>query len=156
MLYLSAACSTSSLNLFDSHPFEISPVSKFSTSTLIYGFLRNLFEVFERYKTPIDMITTSEVAVSVTIDELTNLEGIVKELKNFGSVEVDENQTIVCIVGDYSAEGIGYASKIFTALDKIPIRMISYGGSNHNVSVLIQTDQKIAALSALSKGVFNL
>ncbi len=123
---------------------------------MAYGFLRNVFEVFERYKTPIDMITTSEVAVSVTIDELTNLEGIVKELKNFGSVEVDENQTIVCIVGDYSAEGIGYASKIFTALDKIPIRMISYGGSNHNVSVLIQTDQKKAALSALSKGVFNL
>ena len=123
---------------------------------MAYGFLRNVFEVFERFKTPIDMITTSEVAVSVTIDELTNLEGIVKELKNFGSVEVDQDQTIVCIVGDYSAEGIGYASKIFSALDEIPIRMISYGGSNHNVSVLIQTEQKKAALTALNKGVFNL
>jgi|TARA_B110000879_G_scaffold46655_1_gene65716 aspartate kinase len=123
---------------------------------MAYGFLRNVFEVFERFKTPIDMITTSEVAVSVTIDNVINLEGIVKELKNFGSVEVDQDQTIVCVVGNYSAEGMGYASKIFTALDKIPIRMISYGGSNHNVSVLIKTEQKKAALMALNKGVFNL
>lgn len=123
---------------------------------MAYGFLSNVFEVFERFKTPIDMITTAEVAVSVTIDEVTNLEGIVKELKNFGSVEVDQDQTIVCVVGNYSAEGMGYASKIFTALDKIPIRMISYGGSNHNVSVLIKTEQKKAALTALNKGVFNL
>ncbi len=123
---------------------------------MAYGFLRNVFEVFERFKTPIDMITTSEVAVSVTIDDLTNLEGIVNELKDFGNVEVDENQTIVCVVGDYSAEGKGYASLIFNALDEIPIRMISYGGSNHNVSLLIQTEDKKAALTALNKGVFNL
>ncbi len=123
---------------------------------MAYGFLRNVFEVFERFKTPIDMITTSEVAVSVTIDDLTNIEGIVKELKNFGKVEVDQEQTIVCVVGDYSAEGKGYASLIFNALNDIPIRMISYGGSNHNVSLLIKTESKKEALTALNKGVFNL
>lgn len=123
---------------------------------MAYGFLRNVFEVFERFKTPIDMITTSEVAVSVTIDDVSNLEGIVKELKSFGNVEVDENQTIVCVVGDYSAEGKGYASLIFNALNDIPIRMISYGGSNHNVSLLVKTEDKKAALSVLNKGVFNL
>lgn len=123
---------------------------------MAYGFLRNVFEVFERFKTPIDMITTSEVAVSVTIDDVTNLDGIISELKNFGLVEVDTDQTIVCVVGDYHEEGKGYAASIFNALEQIPIRMISYGGSNNNVSLLIHTDYKKEALIALNKDVFNL
>jgi aspartate kinase len=121
---------------------------------LAYGFLRSVFEVFERYKTPIDMITTSEVAVSLTIDNTKNLEAIVKELKEFCSVEVDSDLTIVCIVGNFTAEKEGYALKIFDALKHIPIRMISYGGSENNVSVLVDTKLKKDALIALNKGLF--
>ena len=123
---------------------------------LAYGFLRSVFEVFERYKTPIDMITTSEVAVSVTIDNDKNLDAIVKELEEFCSVEVDKEQTIVCIVGSFTAEQQGYAKKIFDAYGNIPIRMISYGGSENNVSVLIDSKYKKDALKALNKGLFNL
>jgi aspartate kinase len=122
---------------------------------LAYGFLRAVFEVFERYKTPIDMITTSEVAVSLTIDQTKHLEAIVNELKNFGSVKVDQNQTIICIVGNFTADKQGYAFKIFDALKTIPIRMISYGGSEHNVSVLVDSKYKKDALIALNKGIFN-
>jgi aspartate kinase len=122
---------------------------------LAYGFLRAVFEVFERYKTPIDMITTSEVAVSLTIDQTQHLEAIVNELKNFGSVKVDQHQTIICIVGNFTADKQGYAFKIFDALKTIPIRMISYGGSEHNVSVLVDSKYKKDALVALNKGVFN-
>jgi aspartate kinase len=121
---------------------------------LAYGFLRSVFEIFERYKTPIDMITTSEVAVSLTIDNTKNLEAIVKELKEFCSVEVDTDLTIVCIVGSFSAEKEGYALRIFESLKNIPIRMISYGGSENNVSVLVDTKQKKDALVALNKGLF--
>lgn len=121
---------------------------------LAYGFLRSVFEIFERYKTPIDMITTSEVAVSLTIDNVKNLDAIVKELKEFCSVEVDSDLTIVCIVGSFSAEKEGYALKIFEALKHIPIRMISYGGSEHNISVLVDTKHKKDALLALNKGLF--
>ncbi|MEW6469668.1 MAG: aspartate kinase [Bacteroidota bacterium] len=123
---------------------------------LAYGFLRNVFEVFERYKTPIDMITTSEVAVSLTIDNAKNLDAIVRELNAFGTVEVDKDQTIVCIVGSFSAEKQGVAGKIFDALRNIPLRMISYGGSENNVSVLVDTKHKREALVALNKGLFNL
>jgi aspartate kinase len=123
---------------------------------MAYGFLRSVFEVFERFKTPIDMITTSEVAVSVTIDDITNLEGIVKELESYATVEVDSDQTIICIVGDFIQGGHGYASKIFTALNDVPIRMISYGGSNNNISVLINSKDKVKALKDLNTGVFNL
>jgi aspartate kinase len=122
---------------------------------LAYGFLRAVFEVFERYKTPIDMITTSEVAVSLTIDQTQHLDAIVNELKNFGSVKVDQHQTIICIVGNFTADKQGYAFKIFDALKTIPIRMISYGGSEHNVSVLVDSKYKKDALVALNKGVFN-
>lgn len=121
---------------------------------LAYGFLRSVFEIFERYKTPIDMITTSEVAVSLTIDNTKNLDAIVKELKEFCSVEVDHQLTIVCVVGNFSAEKEGYALKIFEALKHIPIRMISYGGSEHNISVLVETKHKKDALLALNKGLF--
>lgn len=121
---------------------------------LAYGFLRSVFEIFERYKTPIDMITTSEVAVSLTVDNTKNLDAIVKELKEFCSVEVDSDLTIVCIVGNFTAEKEGYALKIFDALKQIPIRMISYGGSEHNVSILVDTKLKKDALVALNKGLF--
>ncbi|MCW3103895.1 MAG: aspartate kinase [Bacteroidetes bacterium] len=121
---------------------------------LAYGFLRSVFEIFERYKTPIDMITTSEVAVSLTVDNTKNLDAIVKELKEFCSVEVDSDLTIVCIVGNFTAEKEGYALKIFEALKQIPIRMISYGGSEHNVSILVDTKLKKDALVALNKGLF--
>lgn len=121
---------------------------------LAYGFLRSVFEIFERYKTPIDMITTSEVAVSLTIDNTKNLEAITTELKEFCSVEVDSNLTIVCIVGSFTAEKEGYALRIFDALKHIPIRMISYGGSENNVSVLVDTKLKKDALVALNKGLF--
>lgn len=123
---------------------------------LAYGFLRSVFEIFERYKTPIDMITTSEVAVSVTIDNDKNLNAIVKELQEFCSVEVDKDQTIVCVVGSFLAEKQGYASRILDSLKNIPVRMISYGGSENNVSVLIDAKYKKDALVALNKGLFNL
>ncbi|GAB4193819.1 MAG: aspartate kinase [Thermoflexibacter sp.] len=123
---------------------------------LAYGFLRKLFEVFEKYKTPIDMITTSEVCVSVTIDNTANLEAITQELSEFSSVEVTHNLTIVCIVGDLMGEKIGYASKIFNSLSEISLKMISYGGSKNNVSILIDTKDKKATLQALNKGLFNL
>lgn len=122
---------------------------------MAYGFLRNVFEVFERYKTPIDMIATSEVAVSLTIDSNMHLDSIVKELKNYATVDVETNQTIICIVGDFLAEKHGYAMKIFDSLAQIPIRMISYGGSKNNISLLINGEHKKDALLALNKGVFQ-
>lgn len=123
---------------------------------LAYGFLRNVFEVFERYRTPIDMITTSEVAVSVTIDKPDHLAEITKELNSFGSVEVDKDQTIICIVGSFSAEKQGEAARIFDSLRSIPLRMISYGGSENNVTVLVDSKFKKEALNALNKGLFGL
>ena len=102
------------------------------------------------------MITTSEVAVSVTIDDLANLDGIVKELEQYATVEVDQNQTIICVVGDFRQSGKGYASTVFNALKNIPIRMISHGGSHNNISVLIGSESKQKALEDLNKGVFNL
>lgn len=126
-----------------------------SRMLLAYGFLRRVFEVFERYKTPIDMITTSEVAVSVTIDETRNLDDIIKELNNFGSVEVDSNQTIVCVVGDFGADKHGYASRVFESLKHIPIRMISYGGSSYNISMLVDDKHKVEALRSLHSRLFE-
>ena len=123
---------------------------------LAFGFLRSVFEIFERYKTSIDMITTSEVAVSVTIDNDKNLDAILKELKEFCSVEVDKDQAIVCVVGSFTAEKQGVAAKILDALKNIPLRMISYGGSENNVSVLVDSKYKKDALIALNKGLFGL
>jgi aspartate kinase len=122
---------------------------------MAYGFLRSVFEVFERYKTPIDMITTSEVAISLTIDDNTQLDHILTELKSYATVEVEINQTIICIVGDFLAEKHGYAMKIFDALENIPIRMISYGGSSNNISLLINGENKKEALLAINRGVFK-
>ena len=120
-----------------------------------YGFLKNVFEIFEFFKTPIDMISTSEVSVSVTIDNTKHLNEIVAELKEYGEVEVDTDLTIACIVGDMIAEETGFAAKVFSALQEIPIRMISYGGSHHNISVLVKTELKRQTLQALSNNLLN-
>lgn len=117
---------------------------------LAYGFIRKVFEVFERYKTSIDMTTTSEIAVSITIDDKTYLKGIVNDLQLYGNVEVNENMTIVCVVGDNILEQKGYINKVFDALENFSIRMISYGGSRHNISILINSEDKKEALIALN------
>lgn len=119
-----------------------------------YGFLRKVFEVFESYRTPIDMITTSEVSVSLTIDDRSQLPQILEELRAFGEVSVDEDHSIICIVGDALHEQRGTTKKIFTALEDIPIRMVSYGGSNNNISVLIATEYKQQALQCLHEELF--
>ncbi len=126
-----------------------------SRMLLAYGFLRRIFEIFERYKTPIDMITTSEVAVSLTIDFTDNLDEIIKELHSFGTVEIDSNQSIVCVVGDFGAEKHGYAARVLDSIKHIPIRMISYGGSAYNISMLINTDDKTEALRSLHNRIFE-
>ena len=122
---------------------------------MAYGFLRKVFEIFEAYRTPIDMITTSEVAVSITIDNPEYLNQIAKDLKELGSVEVEENQSIICIVGDFRTERTGSAPEIFEALNTIPLKMISYGGSPNSLSLLIDTSDKVKALRLLSKHLFN-
>ena len=122
---------------------------------MAYGFLKNIFEIFEKYRTPIDMISTSEVAVSLSIDNTQSLEIILEELSKFGLVEVDNNMSIVCIVGDIIEEEKGFASKVFNAMDGIPIRMISYGGSRHNISVLVPESRKKDTLLALNKNLLN-
>jgi aspartate kinase len=122
---------------------------------MAYGFLKNVFEVFEKFRTPIDMISTSEVAVSLTIDNTSNLPAIKAELDKFGIVEVDSDLSIVCIVGDIIEEEKGFAPKVFKALDGIPIRMISYGGSRYNISVLVPTARKKETLQALSNNLLN-
>lgn len=123
---------------------------------MAYGFLRAVFEVFERYRKPIDMITTSEVAVSVTIDNTDKMEDILKELQEFGNVNVEDNLSIVSIVGLFPASKPGYAGAIFDALRNIPVRMISYGGSENNISILVDTHLKKQTLLALNRGLFNL
>jgi aspartate kinase len=125
-----------------------------SRMLLAYGFLRRVFEVFERYKTSIDMITTSEVAVSLTIDDLTYIEDIKSELLTFGSVEVEEDHTIICVVGDFGADKHGYAARVLEAIKHIPIRMISYGGSNNNLSLLVKTGEKTEVLRSLHSRLF--
>ena len=122
---------------------------------LAHGFLRAVFEIFERYKTPIDMICTSEVAVSLTIDNNKQLTSITRELKEIAQVEIDENQTIICIVGQLPKDKSGYANKVLEALKDIPLRMVSYGGSSNNISVLVNGNLKKDALQALNKGLFN-
>jgi aspartate kinase len=128
---------------------------KSSRMLLAYGFLRRIFEVFESFKTPIDMITTSEVAVSVTIDDLSHLDQIVEELSRFGTVEVDSNQAIVCVVGNQVAETKGAIQSVMDSMVDIPVRMVSFGGSKHNVSILIDAKYKMQALKNLNEGVFT-
>lgn len=129
---------------------------KSSRMLLAYGFLRKVFEVFEKYRTPIDMITTSEVAVSVTIDSDAHLKEIVKELEPFGNVEVEDNQTIISVVGNEIAETPEVLKKLFDAVSTIPVRMVSYGGSRHNISLLISSQYKKEALQLINSGVFGL
>lgn len=125
-----------------------------SRMLLAYGFLRKVFEIFETYKTSIDMITTSEVGVSVSIDNTSNLNAIVDELKKFGHVQIDHDMCIICVVGDLDSQNIGFESKATEALKDIPVRMISYGGSNHNISFLISAKDKQHALQSLSDHLF--
>ncbi|PSL47481.1 aspartate kinase [Chitinophaga niastensis] len=129
---------------------------KSSRMLLAYGFLRKIFEIFEKYRTPIDMITTSEVAVSITIDNQQYLDQILKELQPFGTVELDHHQTIVSIVGNEVAATPSIITKLFAAMEEIPLRMISYGGSRHNISILINGQFKERTLQVLNKGLFGL
>jgi aspartate kinase len=129
---------------------------KSSRMLLAYGFLRKIFEVFEKYKTPIDMITTSEVAVSVTIDSDAHLAEIIEELSNFASIEVEKDQTIVSIVGNEIAKTDAILKKLFDAINEVPVTMVSYGGSPHNISLLLPSAFKTKTLQLVNKGLFNL
>jgi aspartate kinase len=129
---------------------------KSSRMLLAYGFLRKVFEVFEKYKTSIDMITTSEVAVSVTIDNDVYLANIVKELEPFGSVEVEKEQSIVSIVGNHIAHTDSVLKKLFNAIDEVPVTMVSYGGSAHNISLLVPTTDRTKTLQLINSGLFGL
>ncbi len=127
---------------------------KSSRMLLAYGFLRNVFAVFEKYKTSIDMITTSEVAVSLTIDNPKHLEAITKELKEFCTVETECDQTIICIVGQFLQENNQIVRRVMDALSATPVRMISFGGSKNNISVLVKTEYKNVALEELNEKLF--
>ncbi|MBP5171372.1 MAG: aspartate kinase [Bacteroidales bacterium] len=122
---------------------------------LAYGFLRRVFEIFESYQTSIDMICTSEVGISMTIDNDRHLGEILDELKKIGTVTVDKNMVIVCVVGDLEWDNIGFESRVIDAVKDIPVRMISYGGSNYNISLLIKAEDKQRTLQALSNHLFN-
>jgi aspartate kinase len=129
---------------------------KSSRMLLAYGFLRRVFEVFEKYKTPIDMVSTSEVAVSVTIDSDQYLPQIEQELRSFGSIEIDRGQTIICIVGNMLAEKESVLKQVFSSLAGLKIRMVSFGGSNNNISILLETVNKDKALNLLNEGLFGI
>jgi aspartate kinase len=129
---------------------------KSSRMLLAYGFLRKVFEVFEKYRTPIDMITTSEVAVSLTIDNEVSLPDIIRELEVFSTVAVDRNQTIVSIVGNEIASDAITLKKVFDCLANVNVRMVSYGGSMHNISVLVEAGEKKKVLQQLNSGLFGL
>lgn len=128
---------------------------KSSRMLLAYGFLRRLFEVFEKHQTPIDMISTSEIAVSVTIDNNRVINEISEDLKKLGTIEIDENQTIICIVGNKLADKKDVLKLIFNSLGTIPIRMVSFGGSKNNISLLIETQYKEKSLNLLNEGLFE-
>ena len=128
---------------------------KSSRMLLATGFLRKVFEIFESYQTPIDMIVTSEVGVSMSIDNDSHLEEIVDELKKYGTVTVDTGMCIVCVVGDLDWNNVGFETLVTDAMKNIPVRMISYGGSNYNISFLIKEEDKQRALQSLSHKLFN-
>ena len=129
---------------------------KSSNMLLAYGFLRKVFEVFEAWKTPIDVIATSEVAVSLTIDNTEHLENIRNDLEKYGIIEVDRDMAIVCIVGDFAAGKTGLGAQVLKALADVPLRMISYGGSEHNISVLVKEEDKKKAMTALSHHLLDV
>ena len=122
---------------------------------LAYGFLRKVFEVFETYKTSIDMICTSEVGVSVSIDDDRKLDNIVDELQKYGTVTIDRDMCIICVVGDLNWENVGFEARAMEAMKDIPVRMVSYGGSNYNISFLVREEDKERALRSLSKTIFD-
>lgn len=128
---------------------------KSSRMLLAHGFLRRVFEIFESYQTSIDMICTSEVGVSMSIDNTTHLNEIVEDLKKYGTVTVDHGMCIICVVGDMDWENIGFESRAMDAMKDIPVRMVSYGGSNYNISFLVRESDKVTALRKLSKCLFN-
>ena len=128
---------------------------KSSRMLLAHGFLRKVFEIFESYQTPIDMICTSEVGVSMSIDNTKHLNEIVHNLKKYGTVTIDHNMCIICVVGDMDWENIGFEARAMDAMRDIPVRMISFGGSNYNISFLIKESDKKRALQALSDKLFN-
>lgn len=128
---------------------------KSSRMLLATGFLRKVFEIFESYQTPIDMITTSEVGVSMSIDNDSHLNDIVAELKKYGTVTVDKDMCIICVVGDLDWSNVGFETLATDAMKNIPVRMISYGGSNYNISFLVRECDKKRALQALSDTLFN-
>ena len=128
---------------------------KSSRMLLAYGFMSKVFEIFEAHKTPIDMVTVSEVGVSVTVDNERNLESIIAELRKFGTVTIDHDMVIICVVGDLEWQNRGFEAKALAALKDIPVRMISYGGSNCNISFLIRKEDKVVALAKLSEELFN-
>jgi len=122
---------------------------------MAYGFLKKVFEVFENNKTAIDMITTSEVAISLTVDDISYLSEIISELEPFGKINVDSDLSIICVAGDFSQKKEGISALVFNALKNIPVRMISYGGSDYNISLLVKTTDKIAALNLLNNELFK-
>jgi len=122
---------------------------------MAYGFLKKIFEVFEKYQTPIDMITTSEVAVSLTVDSKAHIDQIIEELKTFGKIEIDYDMSIICLAGDFSQNSKGISAGVLNCLQDIPLRMISYGGSDFNMSLLVDTKNKSEALNLLNKGLFH-
>ena len=122
---------------------------------LATGFLRKVFEIFESNQTAIDMVCTSEVGVSMSIDNKTHLHEIVDELKKYGTVTVDEDMCIICVVGDLDWSNVGFETLATEAMKNIPVRMISYGGSNYNISFLIKGSDKKKALQSLSNTLFN-
>jgi aspartate kinase len=128
---------------------------KSSRMLLAHGFLRKVFEIFESYQTPIDMICTSEVGVSMSIDNTKHLNEIVHDLKKYGTVTIDHNMCIICVVGDMDWENIGFEARAMDAMRDIPVRMISFGGSNYNISFLIKESDKKRALQALQEKLFR-
>lgn len=128
---------------------------KSSRMLLAHGFLRKVFEIFESYQTAIDMVCTSEVGVSMSIDNTKHLNEIVNDLKKYGTVTVDHDMCIVCVVGDLEWENVGFEAKALDAMREIPVRMISFGGSNYNISFLIREADKKRALQSLSDVLFN-
>ena len=128
---------------------------KSSRMLLATGFLRKVFEIFESYQTPIDMVCTSEVGVSMSIDNSAHLGEIMDELKKYGTVTVDTGMCIICVVGDLDWSNIGFETRVMDAMKDVPVRMISYGGSNYNISFLIREEDKRRALQSLSDHLFN-
>ncbi|PTX43141.1 aspartate kinase [Christiangramia gaetbulicola] len=122
---------------------------------MAHGFLKKIFEIFDKYETAIDMITTSEIAISLTIDDCTNLDYILAELESYGEISVDANHSIICVVGEGLIEDRG-TSRLFEILQDVPVRMISYGGSNNNISLLVDTRNKVEVLQKLNEKLFSI